>query len=154
MRYKKQNYLEEIVLKHHLQLIGWPKGIPFANVSDLTGGIAVVERLVWELESGCLRFRPVLPAYAARLWVCRVTPGHCPPGPVWLGRSDIKKHRVRTVTVACHVLTGPKTPAIVSDSPASKVSGPRGEEMENELSEADTGDVEMESVLEWTNDEK
>ena len=150
MKYRKQKYLEDIVLEHHLQLVGWPQGIPFANVSDLTGGIPIIERLIGELQSGQLHFRRVSRTYAARLWVRNVTPGRCPPSPVWLGRSDVKKHRVRTVKLARYVLTGPKTPALVADSPAYDESDEDlgGDEILE--SEGDSGMETEDEILEWS----
>ena len=65
MKYRKQKYLEDIVLKHHLQLVGCPKGIPSANVSNLTGGIPIIECLIGELQSGRLHFCQVSWTYAA-----------------------------------------------------------------------------------------
>ena len=148
MKYKRQRYFEDIVLEHHLQLVGWPKGFAFTNISDLTGGIPVLECFIRELQSGRLHFRRVSREYAGRLWVRNVTPSWCPPSPVWLGRSDIKKHRVRTVKVARYPLSGPKTPALVTDSSAYAESD---EDMGDEISE-DDGDMSerKDEITEWS----
>ena len=59
MHYTADNYLEKVVMGLRTELVGWPVGIPFGNVSDLKGGNAVVERLLRELRSGRMYFRHV-----------------------------------------------------------------------------------------------
>ena len=78
---------------------------------------------------------------------------------MWLGRSDVKKHRTRTVKVARYVLTGPKTPALVADSPAYDESdedlGDDG--VEDEISQSEPGEDGMETedeILEWSDAEE
>ena len=122
----------------------------------------MVQHLIRELQSGHLHFRRVSPRRAVRLWVRGVTPGRCPPDRVWLGRSDIKKHRKRTVKFARHVLTGPKTPALVSDSPAYDEESDEDEELgsdgiEDEIEEwgdDDGMETDDDEVSEWTDVEK
>ena len=43
MCYTAEGYFRKIVRGARVQLVGWPAGIPFGNVSDLKGGGAVVE---------------------------------------------------------------------------------------------------------------
>ena len=123
MRYTADGYFEKVVQGAQAQLVGWPAGIPFGNVSDLRGGSAVTDCLLRELESGRLHFRRVSKRRAE--WIVReqITPEVCLPRPPRRGRSDVKVHRLRTVTAALYPLTGPKTPAIVECSDSESEGG-------------------------------
>lgn len=141
MHYTADRYLKEIVLGMRTELVGWPAGIPFGNVSSLHGGNAVVECLLHDLQSGRLYFQRVSGQQARKIAKECITPGKSLPRPPRRGRSDVKVHRLRTVKMALYPLTGPKTPAMVdSDSETSKVGSDR--------------DAAADEVSEWESDEQ
>lgn len=49
------NYDRAVVTRHHVQLLGWPMGVPFANPSNI-GQVDQIRTLCQALESGACRF--------------------------------------------------------------------------------------------------
>ena len=116
MHYTEGLYLKKIVGEAKVELVGWPRDIPFGNLSQLKGGAAVAERLLDELKSGRMHFRRLKPEEVRVIQASHITPGRCEPRPPRRVRSDESQHHLRRVHVARYPRTGPKTPAVVEDS--------------------------------------
>lgn len=151
MCYTAEGYFRKIVRGARVQLVGWPAGIPFGNVSELKGGGAVVECLLRELESGRMHFRHVSYRRAERIAMARMTPEVCLPRPPRRGRSDVKVHRLRRVTAALYPLTGPKTPATIEDSDSESEDAADPIEQWEEEEEEETA-VVADEIEQWAED--
>ena len=153
MHYTADNYLEKVVMGLRTELVGWPAGIPFGNVSDLKGGNAVVERLLRELRSGRMYFRRVSTRRARKISTRRITPEMCLPTLPRRGRSDVKVHCLRTVKMALWPLTGPKTPATIEETD-SESEGSEYDEDEIVEGTTDEGEAMTDEIEQWTEDEE
>ncbi|KAL1948144.1 hypothetical protein VTO73DRAFT_12219 [Trametes versicolor] len=138
MKYTGVEYANGVVVRGRHRLVGWPngdgkddEGIPFANLSDIPGGKAVMQRLLDLWASGELRFEPVDDEYIdlAKRNPKAVLPGkplERPAPRCWsrLSRDDIGKARGRAAS-GINPKTGkpyrrrkdgPKTPKVILDS--------------------------------------
>ncbi|KAH9856903.1 hypothetical protein C2E23DRAFT_693032, partial [Lenzites betulinus] len=90
-----RGYHKKIYVKYGLELRGWPDGITFTNLSDVTG-YQQISTLCVLWETGAMKFVPAELDKAARAkrQAVDVAPSAQNKGlPPQLGRSDIKKHR-------------------------------------------------------------
>ena len=118
-----EDYIESVVLQHGYKLIGWPRDIPFKNLSDVEGGTSILTRLGNLWDYGDLKFVPITEderiaasfdaknLAPAPLCVHRKRPG---------GREDIGRARYRYKTNPYNLplrrpKNGPKTPKRVPD---------------------------------------
>ena len=111
-------YIESVVLQHGYKLVGWPRGVPFKNLSDVEGGMSVLRYLEVLWGAGDLKFVPITEdeRAAASVDVNYLAPApHCAhrkrPG----GRDDIGRARYRYKTNPYNLAlrrpkNGPKTP--------------------------------------------
>ena len=121
MYWTLEDYVDSIVLRHGLKLVGWPPDIRFQNLSDIRGGATVLTYLQHRWDLGILKFVPITDdeRLAASLNAEDLAPApKCAhrkrPG----GREDIGRGRYRYKTNPyCRPLrcpkTGPKTPKYV-----------------------------------------
>lgn len=61
MSYKADTYARLVVVRYKVKLVGWPKTIPFVNLSDILGGTRVLTQLQAAWDIGSLRFEPASP---------------------------------------------------------------------------------------------
>ncbi|OJT03143.1 hypothetical protein TRAPUB_6279 [Trametes pubescens] len=121
MRWTVSGLCEDIYLKHCLKLVGWPEGVYFTDLSNVTG-LARISKLVSALRSGELTFEPISQAEydAAKLNPLLAAPTHLNYGLTPnLGRDDIGKRRGSSkvdpeVYPPRHVRDGPKSDKWVS----------------------------------------
>ena len=118
-----EDYIKSVVLQHGYKLVGWPRGVPFKNLSDVDGGTSVLTGLDNLWNAGDLRFVPITDdeRIAAASDANYLAPApHCAhrkrPG----GREDIGRARYRYKTnpynlALRHAKNGPKTPKDVPD---------------------------------------
>jgi len=102
--------------KYGIQLIGWPDGLPFTNLSDVQGGYRTMEMLWERWENGTMRFVQVGRQAAQAVNEISAAPGVAPARKPYVGRSDIKKDRPHLAAIPrrkCRM--GPKTPAFVEE---------------------------------------
>ncbi|KAI0667201.1 hypothetical protein C8Q78DRAFT_948678, partial [Trametes maxima] len=99
MSWTLAQFLRRIFLRYQLKLIGWPKGLVWQNLSNITG-LARISLLIHLFKAGLMRFEPNTPAErdAARLDPCTAAPGPLfLPIPPKLGHVDIKARRLGTI---------------------------------------------------------
>ena len=113
-----EDYVESVVLRHGYKLVGWPRGVPFKNLSDIHGGSSVLTSLENLWGSGDLKFVPITEdeRVAAAADPNHLAPARCcahrkRPG----GREDIGRARYRYKTNPNNLplrrpKNGPKTP--------------------------------------------
>ena len=118
-----EDYIESVVLQHGYKLVGWPRGVPFKNLSDVHGGMSMLTHLEHLWGSGDLKFVPITEGerLAASIDPNRLAPAsNCArrkrPG----GREDIGRARYRYKTNPYnhplrHPKNGPKTPKSVPE---------------------------------------
>lgn len=113
-----EDYADNVVCGYGYQLIGWPGGVTFTNLSKVTGGTATLRRLQELWDDKVLKFVPVTEAER------RIAVNH----PDWFAPARQCAHRRKTTAPRNHTGTfvrprrrrgdgkpklGPKTPAYV-----------------------------------------
>ena len=118
-----EDYIKSVVLQHGYKLVGWPRDVPFMNLSDVHGGVSMLISLEHLWDSGDIKFVPITEdeRIAASSDAKRLAPArHCAhrkrPG----GREDIGRARYRYKTNPHNLplrrpKKGPKTPKRVPD---------------------------------------
>ncbi len=95
MRWTVKQYYSYVFTRYHIQLRGWPRDIPFVDLSAITG-LARIKRLWKRWKTGKMHFAPVSDA---ALEAADQNPISSAPAPLNngiamdLGRSDIKTQR-------------------------------------------------------------
>ena len=56
---KWKNYWRDIVKKHQVMIDGWPDEVPFANLSDVSSGLPVLESLLRKWKGGTIVWKSV-----------------------------------------------------------------------------------------------
>ncbi|KAI0357289.1 hypothetical protein OH77DRAFT_1382598, partial [Trametes cingulata] len=95
MRWTVTGYHKKIYTEYGLELIGWPDGIVFTNLSEVTG-YTNISTLYTCWQDGRMEFVPVAltPEERAARRALDVAPSMLNRGiRPSLGRSDLKKHR-------------------------------------------------------------
>ncbi|EIW51259.1 uncharacterized protein TRAVEDRAFT_54721 [Trametes versicolor FP-101664 SS1] len=131
MRWTVSGLCEDIYLKHRLKLVGWPEGVYFTDLSDVTG-LARISKLMSALRSGDLTFEPISQAEydAAKLNPLLAAPTHLNYGLTPnLGRNDIGKRRGSSKVdperyPPHHVRDGPKSDKWVSKEAEARAELP------------------------------
>ncbi|KAL1949485.1 hypothetical protein VTO73DRAFT_8366 [Trametes versicolor] len=95
MRWTLEDYCEYVYLAYGLKLVGWPKGMVFRNLSNVTGLVAI-SGLANRWKHGKMGFAAITEAEraAALLDPRAAAPAtHCKHRKARTGRSDLKAHR-------------------------------------------------------------
>ena len=53
-----EDYVESVVLRHGYKLVGWPRGVPFKNLSDVPN-LPKLEYLLAGFRNGTIAFRAI-----------------------------------------------------------------------------------------------
>ncbi len=132
MRWTVKKYYLYVFKRYRIELRGWPRDIPFMNLSAITG-LARIKRLSKRWKAGKMHFAPVS---TAALEAAQVDPISCAPGPLNngiamdLGRSDIKKRRAPTKDgrLPRYVRNGPKSARLVTAAAEARAEREMAEE--------------------------
>ena len=73
-----EDYIKSVVLQHGYKLVGWPRGVPFKNLSDVSN-LPKLELLLRGWKEGTIRFRKITDAEYTEM-VTDPTPWIGPPG--------------------------------------------------------------------------
>ncbi len=132
MRWTVKKYYLYVFRRYRIELRGWPRDVPFMNLSKLTS-LARIQRLSERWKAGKMHFAPVSDA---ALEAARKNPISCAPGPLNngiamdLGRSDIKKRRAPTKDgqPPRYVRNGPKSARLVTAAAEARAEREMAEE--------------------------
>lgn len=132
MRWTVKSYLLYVFLRYRIALRGWPRDIPFMNLSDITGWPRI-SRLSTRWKTGKMYFAPVSDAAleAAVRNPISVAPGPLNNGIAMdLGRSDIKKRRAlpKDGRPPRYVRNGPKSARLVTAAAEARAEREMAEE--------------------------
>ena len=100
MRWSLREYREKIILRHGVVLSGWPRSLPFRNLSSLQRSATAVRELLELFEEGKLRFRraragEIIAAREGHYNACLGPIEGCQEPLVKVCRSDSGEHRER-----------------------------------------------------------
>ncbi|KAI0702822.1 hypothetical protein C8T65DRAFT_579055 [Cerioporus squamosus] len=152
MRWTVKSYYLYVFLRYRIQLRGWPREIPFMNLSDITGWRRI-SLLSKRWKTGKMYFAPVSDA---ALEAAMKSPISVAPGPLNngyamdLGRSDIKKRRAlpKDGRPPRYVRNGPKSARLVTAAAEARAEKAMAEERaameveeEEEISDDDSAYV-------------
>ncbi|KAI0689088.1 hypothetical protein C8T65DRAFT_589023 [Cerioporus squamosus] len=132
MRWTVKSYFLYVFLRYRIALRGWPRDIPFMNLSDITGW-EHISRLSTRWKTGKMYFAPVSDA---ALEAAMKNPISVAPGPLNngfamdLGRSDIKKRRAlpKDGRPPRYVRDGPKSARLVTAAAEARAEREMAEE--------------------------
>ncbi len=113
-----EEYLEIVVGLFRYKLLGWPGSVKFANLSDIRGGQATLDRLSHLWRTGRMRFVKLTDEEYAQFRRCpfQFAPApECAHAKPRKTRSHLGRRMRPRRTAHGNVLTGPKTPVEVPD---------------------------------------
>ena len=114
MAWAPEDYLKLINRKDiRVQLSGWPKYIPFKNLSQIRHSQQAVSELQGLWDGGFLAWTPIPPGETVTMETVLVPLTTVSQKPQWATRSDIGGTHKRWATRARHPRTGAKMPAVV-----------------------------------------
>ncbi|PIL26685.1 hypothetical protein GSI_11212 [Ganoderma sinense ZZ0214-1] len=90
MPWTESGFIDHMVFEHHCGVEGWPRSVPFKNLSSILGGCAPLEEILDALVSGTLR---IVKLTDEQLAEARVNPESFLPNPTL--RSEPAKPRKR-----------------------------------------------------------
>lgn len=131
-------------LRYGIELVGWPRKLPFTNLSKLPGGNVSLDKLLLRWRCGKLRFEH-----------CKHS-GIAPPGPQRRTRSDIGYRRPQSVQNPLSSRrrkagkSDPKSVEVIEDSDSE--TGDRPDTHSSDLSEDSEDELEDESAIETIED--
>ncbi|KAH9828624.1 uncharacterized protein C8Q71DRAFT_819284 [Rhodofomes roseus] len=148
MKWTAESFYTHVAKEYAVCLDGWPQHLVFANLSDVPGGIAMLQDLLSRIHRGVLVFTKLSEDEHKALTVQSAAPGKFTPRPPRAQRRDYGVQRVppwlRLSRPPRKVCVGPKSSEYVEDSDAydSEV-----EEIESVAGVADDGGLsEIESA--------
>ncbi|KAI0364275.1 hypothetical protein BV20DRAFT_1116465 [Pilatotrama ljubarskyi] len=98
MHWTMKTYHKYVYVRRRAQLVGWPKTLPFKNLSKLNKSVLLALQRRWREKT--LRFVRITEDEAMKnaRHPERVVPGRCEQGPPLICRNDIKKSRFDKTT--------------------------------------------------------
>ena len=119
MYWTLDEYLEIVVGEYRYKLVGWPRHVRFANLSDIPGGASTLSYLLSRWKSGKMRFEPLaddeLHMRSAELEARLAPADECARSKRRTPRAHLGRRLRPRRGPRGNILAGPKTPVEVPD---------------------------------------